>query len=458
MDVNRRRASAREQMHLKAVTFLAFMLLAASLLCPAPILAQDMGVFSVERRARLSFSESGLGLTYSVSISSAPASEEIQQADANGDGQIDEIERKIYFIGLARRVREGLRLSIGREQVDLKLQSMQGDFPTNDKGAKIVTSDFLFIVSLPAQWKGGDITLDDAVFSDRIGARELIVDPPPGWKLETLDGVPKDNHFYFEGPKGAGPWSARFELRQPGAVVEKPPEKPQAPAEQKDYLESALRGKEFTALVLWALIIAFAVGAGHALMPGHGTALVNAYLVGKQKTLRHAALLGWVVTAIRTTPVFALGVITLLFDRYLLSEEWLRWQRILSAIAVIVLGVWVMVWYRLATKMKEPPVPTGVSTSEVIALGITGGFFPSPSALAFLFAPLCIGQPALGLGLVVAFGFGIEAMMTLLGLLRISAPSLADGMETLSEKIRLSQLIWGVVILAMGAILLVRLW
>ena len=49
-------------------------------------------------------------------------------------------------------------------------------------------------------------------------------------------------------------------------------------------------------IVLVALAVAVGLGAVHALEPGHGKTLVAAYLVGSHGTMKHAFLLGLIVT------------------------------------------------------------------------------------------------------------------------------------------------------------------
>ena len=57
-------------------------------------------------------------------------------------------------------------------------------------------------------------------------------------------------------------------------------------------------------------------GAVHALSPGHGKAMVAAYLVGTRGRARHAVALGVTVTVTHTIGVFALGVVTLALSQY----------------------------------------------------------------------------------------------------------------------------------------------
>src|SRR5262249_31778839 len=77
-----------------------------------------------------------------------------------------------------------------------------------------------------------------------------------------------------------------------------------------DKLSQLLSNRELTlGMTLLAVMIAFGLGAAHALSPGHGKTLVAAYLVGSRGTARHAVFLGGMVTFTHTISVFALGFV-----------------------------------------------------------------------------------------------------------------------------------------------------
>src|SRR5262249_58459528 len=74
-------------------------------------------------------------------------------------------------------------------------------------------------------------------------------------------------------------------------------------------------------VIFTSLVIATALGALHALSPGHGKTVVGAYLVGARGTVRHAVFLGLVVTATHTLGVYALGLVTLTASHYVVPEQ-----------------------------------------------------------------------------------------------------------------------------------------
>src|SRR5207247_1399673 len=74
-------------------------------------------------------------------------------------------------------------------------------------------------------------------------------------------------------------------------------------------------------VVAIALLVASALGAFHALEPGHGKTVVAAYLVGSRGTARHALILGLIVTASHTAGVYLLGGITFYASRHVVPER-----------------------------------------------------------------------------------------------------------------------------------------
>src|SRR5262249_45776542 len=92
-------------------------------------------------------------------------------------------------------------------------------------------------------------------------------------------------------------------------------------------------------LLVAGMMVAFALGAMHALSPGHGKTIVAAYLVGNRGTSRHALFLGAVVTVTHTIGVFALGLVTLFLSRYIVPERLYPVLGFLSGAMIVGIGV-----------------------------------------------------------------------------------------------------------------------
>jgi ABC-type nickel/cobalt efflux system permease component RcnA len=57
----------------------------------------------------------------------------------------------------------------------------------------------------------------------------------------------------------------------------------------------------------------------------------------------------------------------------------------------------------------------------LLVLGITGGIIPCPAALVVLLSAVALDRVGFGLFLIVAFSFGLAAVLILMGLLAVYA-------------------------------------
>jgi len=199
-----------------------------------------------------------------------------------------------------------------------------------------------------------------------------------------------------------------------------------------------------------AALIALGLGALHALEPGHGKTIVAAYLVGSRGTARHALLLGIIVTASHTAGVFALGAATLYASRYIVPEQLYPWLGVLSGLTIAGMGGYMFLrrwsgeegdhahtnfslhghWFSSKTKRREEDSARAlrsrdnertVSLWQLFTLGITGGMIPCPAALVVLLSAVTLHRIGLGLFLIVAFSFGLAAVLIGFGMLMVYA-------------------------------------
>src|SRR5207247_5226626 len=167
----------------------------------------------------------------------------------------------------------------------------------------------------------------------------------------------------------------------------------------------------------------------HALSPGHGKTIVAAYLVGRRGTPWHAAALGAIVTATHTIGVFALGLVTLALSAFIVPEQLYPWLNLVSGVLVVAIGATVFrsrFRHRGRTHDHHGHAPgpgpeTGPSRRSLVAVGITGGLLPCPSALVVLLAAITLHRVAFGMLLVVAFSAGLALTITGFGLAAVLA-------------------------------------
>ena len=94
-------------------------------------------------------------------------------------------------------------------------------------------------------------------------------------------------------------------------------------------------------LAIAALVISFVLGGLHALTPGHGKAIVAAYLVGSKGRVIDAVFLGLVVTFTHTFSVIALGVVMLVAQEFA-PEDIVPWLSLFSGILIVGIGAWLL--------------------------------------------------------------------------------------------------------------------
>jgi nickel/cobalt exporter len=222
-----------------------------------------------------------------------------------------------------------------------------------------------------------------------------------------------------------------------------------------------------------ALVVAAALGALHALEPGHGKTVVAAYLVGSRGTAWHAVLLGLIVTASHTAGVYLLGAATIYASRYVVPERLYPWVALGSGLVIAVLGL-SLFFRRYAGREADhghhhhhdghvhhgddhehghadatahrhahdhghahgdgghhhhSHAPGGVTLRQLWALGITGGIVPCPAALVVLLSALSLRRVGFGLLLIVAFSLGLALVLVAIGLLVVYAGRLVTRLD-----------------------------
>lgn len=183
-----------------------------------------------------------------------------------------------------------------------------------------------------------------------------------------------------------------------------------------------------TALPL-ALLIAFAVGAGHGLAPGHGKTMAAAYLVGTHARRRHAVILAGIVAAMHTAAVLALGIAWwLLVDGGQVPVHAITtWAQVGVGLLVAATGVvltrrrWRDHTRHDHTRHDHAPPLAGEPWSRAGLAGIAsaGGLLPSPSAFLVLVGGLFTGRGWVAVAMVLAFGIGLATTVLAAGLLAV---------------------------------------
>jgi nickel/cobalt exporter len=217
------------------------------------------------------------------------------------------------------------------------------------------------------------------------------------------------------------------------------------------------------------MAVAVGLGAFHALEPGHGKTVVAAYLVGSRGTACYALMLGLIVTVTHTAGVYILGAATLLASRYVVPEHLSPWLGVTSGLIIAGLGCRLFLrryaranqayphahahshsqahshanhptqgfeeehnhahgYHSHPSQLHPHHMPSMVSLRELLALDITGGIIPCPAVLVVLLSALSLNRVGFGLLLIVAFSFGLAAVLIAIGILLVGSHGEYDTM------------------------------
>lgn len=97
---------------------------------------------------------------------------------------------------------------------------------------------------------------------------------------------------------------------------------------------------------------ALALGALHALEPGHAKVLTASYLIGIKGTKRDSLVLGLSVAATHSVVVILISMTGLWFGNEAFTGEATTWLERGSGIIAILIGVW-MLWRRLSKRFRS---------------------------------------------------------------------------------------------------------
>jgi nickel/cobalt transporter (NicO) family protein len=438
--------------------------LIAALVAPAAADAHPLGNFTVNRFSGIELSGDRVYVKYVLDMAEIPAFQERQKIT----------DERAYERELAARIGRGLNLRLDGTKVALTPLDHALAFPPGAAGLRTLRFEAVY----SAAASSGRLELRDTNFADRIGWKEVVLSARDGASARA-SSVPSTSlsHELAAYPKDL--LSSPLEVTTATAAIEPgdgPGSAPQLKSRAQLSARAAVRSTGdggFASLIarddlgvgviLISLALAFFWGSAHALSPGHGKAIVTAYLVGQRGKPRHAAALGLIVTATHTIGVFALGFVTLGLSQFIVPEQLYPWIGLVSGLLVIGVGASVLlgrVRHRRAHSHghhhHHHHGHGELGWRSLTAVGISGGLIPCPSALVVLLAAISLHRIALGLGLIVAFSAGLALSITGIGLAAILAKRTFRRFELQGRVIGLLPAISALVIVVAGAAMTVR--
>jgi nickel/cobalt transporter (NicO) family protein len=419
----------------------------AGLALPALASAHPLGNFTINRFSRIEVSGPRIYVLYVLDMAEIPT----YQA-----GRID-------ARGYARRIAANARLEVDGRRTSLVPLRTALAHPRGAAGLR--TTRLEVILAGPRLPGRVSVSYHDNNYKDRIGWKEIVVGARTPSTSHELRAYPKN---LLQSPLDATSVHATLGP-QPGRSI--PPrlsgaQSLEAPDRVADAGFAALVGRShLSALVILASLAAAVFwGAAHALSPGHGKTIITAYLVGQRGTPSQAALLGLIVTATHTVGVFTLGLVTLALSQLIVPDQLYPWLNLASGLLVVGIGATVL---RARLRRRAHGHSHGhvhhhdhsraaPSRRSLLAVGVSGGLLPCPSALVVLLAAISLHRIAFGLLLIVAFSAGLALSITGVGLLAVLARSTFRRLSFEGRLMRLLPAASALVILAAGVAMTLR--
>lgn len=206
------------------------------------------------------------------------------------------------------------------------------------------------------------------------------------------------------------------------------------------------------------LPVAFALGALHALEPGHGKSLASAYLVSGKHDWKDAVILGLATTFSHTAVVILLAVGSLSLKNYFSQASLEHGIALAGAILLIAMGSWVALRSLWDIRHGHAHGHTHAHDEGaqrngylgVALLGLSNGVLPCPGALAALLVALSLGKVALGLTTVLTYSLGLATALAVIGILVVEAGRRARAWLPSDKALLWLPLISGVLVLGTG--------
>ena len=274
-----------------------------------------------------------------------------------------------------------------------------------------------------------------------------------------------------------------------------------------DKLKEFIRQPLSVKLVVVALVISAVLGGLHALTPGHGKAVVAAYLVASKGRVIDAVFLGLVVTFTHTASVIALGLVALFGSKYFLPEDIAPWLSVASGLLISILGLWLLRRNFRQYKQRQSVshshgatphthdhphdhgghhhndhphdhphdhahghhhhdhgddghshshVPDRAGFWGLLSLGVSGGIVPCIDALVGLLFAISMNRIVWGLVILCAFSVGLAAVLVAIGVLMVLAKPIIDRFTGEGIWLQRLPIFSAIVVVALGTVLMVK--
>ncbi|MGI9036397.1 MAG: nickel/cobalt transporter [Pyrinomonadaceae bacterium] len=442
----------------------------------AIVTAHPLGNFTVNQFSRLEVEKSQIKIFQVLDLAEIPTFQASSEIDTNKDGALSPEELNAYAEKITPDYTANLLLSVNGAPVALHPQVSSISLQPGAGNLPQLRIEWNLTGDLPDASSVNRVHFENKNNAGRIGWNEIVVnrtsdvnvfnstafgtgisDALKVFPQESLSAPLAERSADFSYTSGVLPPNAKTLLNRDGHRT--------TPVE-KDKFAELINVPEITfPIALFGLLLAFGLGALHAMSPGHGKTVVGAYLVGSRGTIKHAMFLGATVTITHTLGVFALGLVTLFASEYILPERLMPYLNFISGFLVLIIGLTLFKerlftffnWNKKTeeTLLEDDPLhtleelenyplqdnlththggsthshlpPKKVSWRNLLVLGISGGLLPCPSALVLMLSAISLDRIGYGLVLTLVFSFGLAATLITIGLIFLYVGRIFDN-------------------------------
>ncbi len=460
----------------------AFLVLALISGAALPAQTHPLGNFTINHLAKVRTDARGLTIRYIVDMAEIPTFQVMRARSIEANQHLDRLND--WAKEEITVVKRGIEVHANGAPLELLAGVPQVSTRPGAGGLPTIYFVEEFHAVFPKDAAANTIAISDRVYGDRIGWKDIVVAPQtePTHELRKYPSVllasPRDvtNVVITRAPNGkllAHDVTDRVSLAGTGATSQT----------RSNLLSDMLaRGVTNPLFVLLTFLLAIALGALHALEPGHGKTLLAVSLVGARATPKQALILAVALTLAHTAGVLALGAVLLALAQYIVPEQVYPWISLVSGALVALLGA-----IALSRFVKDrrgsahshshahehggedhgltgqqghqhdhhvEPGTAPLSFKSVVLIAMSGNIAPCPAALVVLLTALTLHQVAYGLLVVIAFSLGLAGVLTGLGIAVVHGASWLAGRPGFDRVAQYGPLVTAIMICIIGTVML----
>jgi len=471
---------------MKRYPILTIALGAALAVCCRPAMAHPLGNFTINHLSRITVARANLNVRYVLDMAEIPTFALMRGYDPGG--RMTQQQIGSWARVEASTVAQQLRLTIDGLPVQLDVKSASA---TTRRGAGGLPTLYMTAeMSAPLEPKRAHrLAYDDGTYAGRLGWKDVVVSPAtePTHELTAYPSA------LLGSPRSLT--SVEISVSEAGGVGVRTPA---ADSQPSGGLTSAIRSNQLSDLlakgtsspvfVLLTLLVAVALGALHALEPGHGKTLLAVSLVGARATTGQAAILAGALTIAHTAGVLVLCIAIILLKGRFVPESIYPWITLISGIAIAAIGARAVARQIIArqpfahshshghalahshdhdhdhgsphahddaehARSHAIPGDAPLRFGPTVWAAMSGGVAPCPAALVVLFAALAQNAIVYGVVAIIFFSFGLAATLTGLGIGVVRSASWLSKRPQFDRIVRYGPLASAVVIAIIGSVM-----